>query len=788
MTEPAPNLDESAAALPIRQVVGLETPAGFEWSAVHGPQYALLRHRVYVTAGLHVLGYAMAVIVLRNVANPVLLGLWGLGLLASIVASARADLRLTDARLRNMTTAEVKSHALTAAWKGLMWSAGMLLFAFAGSDLAVLLVWSISAMMVLGGSASRYRASLSSIVFTLVVGLGGFAASIISGQYALAVVVALSTHLGVFGVIESARVTIAMRLTDSAMQEKSEVVSMLLREFEEGQADWLWQIDTRRRLKSVSPRFAFALGRDATEMEGESFLEVISGDAWSSGQFPQSLHDLAEKFKRRENFSGHYVKVSLGGETRWWELSGTPIVDEQGHYQGFRGVGSDVTEKRETSEKIEYLARYDTLTHLPNRRMLNEALGEALQYSAQYRSRCAFLMIDLDRFKSINDSLGHLVGDRMLAEVAARLKALMREGEVCGRLGGDEFAVVIRDAADRERIDQLARDIILQLSQPYKVENQPLYVGASVGSAFGPRDGRTVEELLRNADLALYRAKDEGGGTHREYEPSLHANAEERRQLEHSLRHALEREEFLLHYQPVVDATNESIVSFEALLRWNSADHGFVSPGKFVPLAEDTRLIVPIGTWVMREACREAANNWPRHVRVNVNVSPEQLLELDFVATVVRALDDSGLEPQRLEIEVTESIFLRDASVARKALEECMALGCSIALDDFGTGYSSLGYLRKLRFSTIKVDRTFVQGAAQQSPESIAIIRAVVAMAESLGMTTTAEGVENEEEAAMIRGLGCTKIQGFHFGRPMPACDARSVLNRQPEVRQLKTA
>jgi len=457
--------------------------------------------------------------------------------------------------------------------------------------------------------------------------------------------------------------------------------------------------------------------------------------------------------------------------------------DERGRFDGFRGVGSDVTEQRQSSEKIAYLARFDTLTQLPNRLQLTEALGEALLDAEKWRSRCALLMIDLDRFKAVNDSLGHMTGDKLLAQVSSRLQGLMNDTLMCGRLGGDEFAIVIRDASDNELVGEVANLVIETLSEPYQVEQHTLYVGASVGSAIGPRDGKTVEELMRNADLALYQAKDIGGGEHCRFEPVLHASAEERRKLEVSLRKALGRDEFVLHYQPVVDARSENIVSFEALVRWNSSEHGFVSPGKFIPLAEDTRLIVPIGKWVLRQACFEA-REWPEHVKVNVNVSPEQLLEPDFHQDVIDALAASGLRPERLEVEVTESIFLRDASIARNALEQVMALGCSVALDDFGTGYSSLGYLRKLRFSTIKVDRTFVQGAAQGANESLAIINAVVAMAKSLEMSTTAEGVETAEEAALIRNLGCDKIQGFYFGRPMSNEEARRLFSaRQRRTR-----
>jgi predicted signal transduction protein with EAL and GGDEF domain len=358
----------------------------------------------------------------------------------------------------------------------------------------------------------------------------------------------------------------------------------------------------------------------------------------------------------------------------------------------------------------------------------------------------------------------------------------MDDNTICGRPGGNEFAIVMRDASDPESVRMLARLVIDRLSEPYLVDHHTLYVGASVGSAYGPRDGASVEELLRNADLALYRAKDLGGGEHCRFEPVLHASAEERRQLEVSLRKALGLDEMVLHYQPVVDARSENIVSFEALVRWNSSEHGFVSPGKFIPLAEETRLIVPIGKWVLRQACLEA-RSWPDHIKVNVNVSPEQLLEPNFHQEVIDALAATGLRPERLEIEVTESIFLRDATVARNALEQAMALGCSVALDDFGTGYSSLGYLRKLKFSTIKIDRTFVQGASQGSNESLAIINAVVAMAKSLEMTTTAEGVESADEAELIRNLGCDKIQGFYFGRPMSSEEARRLFTAKHTTR-----
>lgn len=758
-------------------VLGLTEPGDGDWARLRGMQYSSLpKASLARIAAQSMAALAVAVLLLGSIHWALVL-VW-LGLLGwTLHHGMGIDASLVDADRRRMSRDEVNKQTQSAILNALVWVVPIAVFSYYSDSVAALKLWTVIAMLMTASAVLLPAVPMSTLMLTGIVGGAAVVQFLIAGAFDMALLALAFLVTICFGAVESARRYLATKLAEAGMVEKSEVVSLLLREFEEGEADWLWQIDPARRVRAVSPRFAFALGKDPAEIDGKPFIQLIAGPAWETGQFPSSLHDLAERLKRRESFSNLLVRVAIGGQQRWWELSGTPKIDENGVFDGFRGVGSDVTEQRESSDKIAYLARYDTLTGLPNRLMLNEALASALAYAEQWRTRCAFLMIDLDRFKAVNDTLGHLVGDQLLARVSERLKEQMTDNEVCGRLGGDEFAIVVRDASDMDHVRRVAERVIDRLSQPYEVDHHTLYVGASIGSAFGPRDGSTVETLMRNADLALYRSKDEGGGAHFTYEPALHAHAEERRKLEFSLRRALDRNEFLLHYQPVVDAFAENVVSFEALLRWNSSEHGFVSPAKFVPLAEDTRLIVPIGEWVLQEACREALN-WPSHVKVAVNVSGEQLLDSNFLASVVGALSSSGLPASRLEIEVTESIFLRDATQARSALEKVMALGCGVSLDDFGTGYSSLGYLRRLRFTTIKVDRSFVQGAAQGNAESLAIIRAVVAMADSLEMSTTAEGVETEAELAIIRQLGCRKIQGYYFGRPMPAHEAGALFQQ----------
>jgi len=762
-------------------VLGLTDPHGEDWSRLRGMQFSALGKLTPIRMFVNLVLAVMAVWLLRSAVSPLWLGFWFCAMLLVQARGAQVDRRLADTDRRKVRLDDMLLHSSTPLLAGLLWALALVAFAPVTPGYGGLALWAMAAFLVMSAVVFYSAAPLGIVVFTATLGTGALVALWRQELVELSLFVAAFILVALIGAVNGGRTFLKARIAEISMAEKDAVVSLLLREFEENEADWLWEIDPARRIRSVSPRFAYALSCNAADAEGKPLLEMIAGKGWDGGQLPPSLHDLAEKLQNRENFSNAMVEVSIRGQRRCWELSGTPILDERGKFLGFRGVGSDVTVQRESSEKIAYLARFDTLTSLPNRLQLTEAIGEAMQYAEHWRTQCAFLMIDLDRFKSVNDSLGHQIGDRLLAQVSARLKALIGDNQLCGRLGGDEFAVVIRDATDHRLIDKVALMVIESLSEPYVVDNHTLFVGASVGSAIGPRDGRSVEELMRNADLALYRAKDAGGGRHCQFEPILHASAEERRKLELSLRGALDRDELMLQYQPVVDAKDESLVSFEALVRWHSPEHGLVSPAKFIPVAEDTRMILPIGKWVLRQACREA-RSWPEHVKVNVNVSPEQLLDTDFTNDVVLALAETGLRPERLEIEVTESIFLRDATVARSALEQVMALGCSVALDDFGTGYSSLGYLRKLRFSTIKVDRTFVKGAAQQSAESLAIIRAVVAMAQSLDMTTTAEGVETIEEAELIKALGCDKIQGYYYGRPMSADDALQLF-RAPGVK-----
>ncbi|WP_279359721.1 putative bifunctional diguanylate cyclase/phosphodiesterase [Methylobacterium indicum] len=440
---------------------------------------------------------------------------------------------------------------------------------------------------------------------------------------------------------------------------------------------------------------------------------------------------------------------------------------------GFVTVHEDVTAAKRAEAQIVHMARHDALTGLPNRALLHEGLTEALAAGggvAEGRG-LAVLCLDLDRFKTVNDTLGHAVGDKLLRLVTARLAAEVRDeaGDglaILARLGGDEFALVLRPAS-RFRAGRLAGRLIAAVERDYDIDGARVSVGLSIGIALAPADGQDPEGLLRAADMALYRAKGEGRGTHRFFEPAMDVEVQARRTVELDLRTALAEQQFALAFQPFLDLSADRIAGFEALVRWHHPVRGVVSPAAFVPIAEETGMIVPLGEWVLRQACREAAR-WPRSVRVSVNLSPVQFRGGDLDATVIAALRDTGLDPHRLELEITEGVLLQDNASTLAILHRLKGLGVRIAMDDFGTGYSSLGYLRSFPFDKIKIDRAFVADLAVR-PDALAIVRAVTTLADSLGMTTTAEGVETQEQLAHLRGAGCTEVQGYLVSRPVPA-------------------
>lgn len=763
---------ELPSELSYKALLGLTEPVGLDGDVMRSIQARSMAQRTTLRVGLNLIFAILAIFLYRNTAPVWALASWTVFFCGFHIASFRQFGSRWVWDRPQFNREDVRRLNIHSGITAVMWGSAFALLGSSGTIMEMLGLWSIVLGMMVYASLLLPTAPMAATIF---IGVTSFCAGlgfIYHGGYYLAVAAAGIGALLIMACLRSARAQILFEVANSIVQEKSETVSLLLREFEDSGADWLWQTDVSRCVTHVSPRFAYALGEDAKAVEGQPLLKLIAGDAWEKGQYPTELHELADRLKRRESFSNLIVPVTFKGIQRWWELSASPRHAEDGNFLGFRGVGSDVTEQRESANKISHLARFDTLTGLPNRLQLNETLADALKDADKWRRRCGFLMIDLDRFKAVNDTLGHPVGDRLLAQVARRLQLIMTENELCGRLGGDEFAVVIKDANDAKYVSMLARRIIDSLSRPYEVDQNTLYIGASIGSALGPVDGRTVELLMRSADLALYRSKDQGGNTHHSYQHKLHANAEERRLMEFELRNALEREQMHVEYQPVVNAQGDNmLVGFEALLRWNNPKFGNVSPAKFIPVAEDARLIVAIGDFVLRKACKDAMS-WPESTRVAVNISVDQLTSTNFVETVVSALHDSGLPAWRLELEVTESIFLRDGTLAVQVLDRIRGLGIKLSLDDFGTGYSSLGYLRNVRFDTIKVDRSFVQGAAKNKAESLAIIRAVVALADSLNIATTAEGVETDSELAMIQQLGCKKIQGYYFGRPMIFADS----------------
>jgi diguanylate cyclase (GGDEF)-like protein len=544
-------------------------------------------------------------------------------------------------------------------------------------------------------------------------------------------------------------------------------------EFENSGRGWFWETDSVGTLSYVSRQLADDFQCEPEELLGRQFTDLLSVDQESDslGESKTLGFHLSARFP----FSDVVVRPASEQDVHW-SLSGNPIFDERGRFLGFRGIGTDLTEQRKSEREISRLARFDSLTGLPNRAMMRQTLDEALRNAAHRQKGCALFMIDLDRFKNVNDTLGHPIGDALLRQVADRLKSVMGNHGQVGRLGGDEFQAVMPGIVDIGLLESLARTLIEQVSRAYNIEGHKVTIGASVGITIGDPGRASADALVRNADLALYAAKAAGRGKHRFYEPSMHSEAAERQLLENDLRQAIERDELWMAYQPIVRTAGEEISGFEALVRWNHPSRGLISPDKFIPLAEEAGLIGSIGELVLKTSLEEAAR-WPDHVRVAVNLSPLQFNDPSVVGMVSSHLQATGVRAERLELEITEGVFLAEGDSTDDTFAKLKALGVRLALDDFGTGYSSLGYLKKAPFDKIKIDQSFVRGAASTTNRNAAIIRAIVTLAETLGMDTCAEGVETHDDLQLIRELGVSMVQGFIFGKPSEAETARELAN-----------
>jgi diguanylate cyclase (GGDEF)-like protein/PAS domain S-box-containing protein len=560
--------------------------------------------------------------------------------------------------------------------------------------------------------------------------------------------------VAIFGVLTVARWAFHQLKTNADFGSQSESASLLLQEYEQRGVGWLWQVDAENRVTYISSRMTALLGRPASALLGHSMPSLLGGSA-----------ELGRLLLERQPFTALEMELKTARGPRWVSIAGDPIIDTAGRFEGFRGVGSDITEIRQTQERLTHLANVDVLSGLPNRGRVRQLLGEALRAATASNVPCAILFLDLDGFKPVNDTFGHPKGDAVLRAVAKRLVDEVGGDGHVGRMGGDEFAIVVIDAQSRKSVEQMAARIIKAIAEPYMIDQTEIRIGVSIGCAFGPIDGATVDDLILKADLALYEAKGAGRGIARYFSSALQSEQEDRVRLENDLRAAIASKQFHLAFQPLVKAKDQQLIGFEALIRWNHPKRGLVPPNVFIPVAEEAGLMPAIGDWVIEEACRAVAS-WPEPITVALNVSPKQMAQASLPNTVSEALNRHRVPGNRIELEVTEGVFLGDNGGTLDVLKRLRALGVGIALDDFGTGYSSIGYLNKAIFHKLKIDGSFVREAGTR-PENVAIIQSIVQLAKSFRMTVTAEGVETAEDFERMRDLGCDIIQGYLFGRPL---------------------
>ena len=570
-------------------------------------------------------------------------------------------------------------------------------------------------------------------------------------------------------------------MRDLELARSQDTIRMLLNDDDGKGADWLFELDSACRIVNSSDRFAAALGVARSELNGSAFI-----DLFAPSRERTRLHD---HLTQKRAFRGLTMALATraGDDPIWWSVSARPSRRLAHASVAFRGVIGDISATKRAEARVRHMANYDGMTGLPNRLMFNSALAQMVAKDV-VRQRMVLLLVDIDHFKSVNDTLGHPIGDQLLKEFSQRLvdlvgdSRLAGEGSIVARLGGDEFAILMGGEDSADQAIRLAELLVTRMAEPFVISGNPIESGASIGMAISPFDGETADQLLHNATLALHFSKDQGRGRWERFEQAMDTQVRERHALERDLRHALVRNELRLFLQPIVDVATRSRKGYEALVRWESVERGLVMPNDFIPLAEETGLIVGLGEWVIRTAMAEAAA-WQEPLMIAVNVSPAQLRSPNFLPTIIHGLADTGLDPGRLEIEITEGVLLNDSAANLAVLHKLHGLGVRVSLDDFGTGYSSLNYLQLVPFDKIKIDRSFVSGMETRA-DCRAIVSSVIELADQLDMVTLAEGVEEESQLEMLRDKGCTMAQGWLFGKAMPAAHYAPQALRDSEKNQ----
>jgi diguanylate cyclase (GGDEF)-like protein len=551
----------------------------------------------------------------------------------------------------------------------------------------------------------------------------------------------------------------------------------LLDSFEAAGLGCFWSTDASGSVTYMTDTALRQVGLGPEDLLGRQLSEIFSNPAGGADDGPE--RPLAFLLGARNTIVGLTVQLVGARHETWWEISGKPHFDSEARFTGYRGSAKDVTVMRERQREAETLARCDSLTGLANRHHMESQLARTLDAYRNAKRSCALMMMDLDRFKQVNDTLGHPAGDALLKQVAGRLGTVVAKRGTIGRLGGDEFLIILPDIDDRGELGELAQRIIQMVSQPYSIEGSRAIIGASIGVATAPYDGLDAEALTSAADLALYAAKGGGRGQFRFFASDLKDGAHMRRRIEEDLRDALPGNELEMHYQPIVASATNQATCMEALLRWHHPERGYVAPSIFVPVAEELGLIREIGAFVLRRSCEDAMQ-WPLPLRVAINVSAAQFARDDFPAQVAAVLKQTGIDPARVELEITESVFVGDADRTQRLFEELKGLGVRLALDDFGTGYSSLSYLQRAPFDKIKIDRSFVRGATDAGNNNPEILSAIVNLAEALKMETVAEGVETLDELKLVKDRGASHIQGYIFSAALAQEAVLSRLAAEP--------